>query len=535
MAATQRRHSGCSAANGRSSLHGTETIGTVADKHLSSERSGRHLRVVPDNTQSALWDSRELDRLARLRQLAIETDAPGDAIRLIDGASTADEAIELLTDAGFMPTEAESGEGLLSWFAPLLEPGSDQVQAEICGSEFIAELRRAAPPNLDVAEVLGDIIEGFAAHRRPEALAMMRVLSVIGPAPVKVLAATAAAQLVREGLADAPWAAGLGVPAVGRCFGYTDIYGEQRSMVISFRYGRKAHALVVLIDYLLGGGIKDCYVADYTESLRTEYQKIGRDPEIIFSDLDATDAHGILTRALAHKPCPAEPDQVEDVEACIELLRARVAILPAAGAGPKAAAPKRTAGPKYIHRVKVTLRGAKPPIWRRFEVASDITLQRLHRVIQIAFEWQDYHLHVFDTAAGRYGIPDPDGELDIRNDASKKLSAVADWPGDRIRYTYDFGDWWELDIVVEAVLPAEAGLRYPRCTGGRRAAPPEDCGGVWGYADLLNILADQRHEEHQARLEWLGLETAAGFDPGAFDSDAVNLDLAVMSRVLVKA
>jgi hypothetical protein len=123
----------------------------VADKHLSSERSGRHLRVVPDNTQSALWDSRELDRLARLRQLAIETDAPGDAIRLIDGASTADEAIELLTDAGFMPTEAESGEGLLSWFAPLLEPGSDQVQAEICGSEFIAELRRAAPPNLDVA------------------------------------------------------------------------------------------------------------------------------------------------------------------------------------------------------------------------------------------------------------------------------------------------------------------------------------------------------------------------------------------------
>ena len=523
-------------------------MASVADKHLSSERPGRHLRVVPDDAQSALWDSRELDRLARLRQLAVATDAPGDAIRLIDGAATADEAIELLTDAGFMPTEAESGEGLLSWFAPLLERGSDQMQAEICGSEFIAELRRAAPPNLDVADVLSDIIEGFAAHRRPEALAMMRVLAAIGPAPVRTLAAAAAAQMVSDGQTDPPWAAGLGFPTVGRCFGYTDIYGEQRSMVITFRYGRKAHALIVLIDYLLGGGIKDCYVADYTESLRGQYQKLGGDPEIVFSDLDPREAHAILTRALVYEPCPVEPDQVEDVEACIELLRARVAVLPAAasaapqvdksrlaaGAGPKAAAPRRSAGPKYIHRVKATLRGAKPPIWRRFEVTSDTTLQRLHRVIQVGFEWQDYHLHVFDTAAGRYGIPDPDGELDIRNDANKKLSAVADWPGDRIRYTYDFGDWWELDIVVEAVLPAEAGLRYPRCTGGRRAAPPEDCGGVWGYADLLNILADPRHEEHQARLEWLGIQTAAEYDAGAFDCEVVNLDLASMSRVLIK-
>jgi len=152
--------------------------------------------------------------------------------------------------------------------------------------------------------VLGDIIEGFAAHRRSEALAMMRVLAAIGPAPVRTLAATAAAQMVSDGQADPPWAAGLGFPAVGRCFGYTDIYGEQRSMVITFRYGRKAHALVVLIDYLLGGGIKDCYVADYTESLRGQYQKLGGDPEIVFSDLDPREAHAILTRALVYEPCP---------------------------------------------------------------------------------------------------------------------------------------------------------------------------------------------------------------------------------------
>ena len=181
---------------------------------------------------------------------------------------------------------------------------------------------------------------------------MMRVLAAVGPAPsCGRMAANAAAQMVSDGQADLPWAAGLGFPRSGRCFGYTDIYGEQRSMVITFRYGRKAHALVVLIDYVLGGGIKDCYVADYTESLRGQYQKLGGDPEIVFSDLDAAEAHAILTQALVYEPCPVEPDQVEDVEDCIELLRARVAVLPGQPAGQpgakleRAASPRRSGGP----------------------------------------------------------------------------------------------------------------------------------------------------------------------------------------------
>jgi hypothetical protein len=520
----------------------------VPNKRPASAQSGRHLRAVPDDAQAALWDTRELDRLARLRQLAIETGAPADAIQLIDKAATADEAIDTLTEAGFMPTEAESAEGMLSWFAPLLEPGCERLQAEICGSEFIGELRRAAPPNLDVADVLRDLIESFAEQRSPEALAMMRVLTAVGPVELRALAANAAAQMVLDGLADMPWAAGLGSPTPGRCFGYIDIYGEQRSMVMTFRYGRKAHALVVLIDYLLGGGIKDCYVADYTDSLRDEYRKIGRDPEIVYSDLDGAEARAILIHALSCEPCPAEPDQIEDIGDYLDLLLARVAVLPVAaspvdeagsakatpGGRPQARAPKRSAGPRNIHRIKVTLRGAKPPIWRRFEVPSDITLRRLHRVIQAGFGWLDYHLHLFETPAGLYGMPDPDDDLAIRSDANKKLSAVADWPGDRIRYTYDFGDNWDLDIVVEAVLPAEPGSAYPRCTGGRRAAPPEDCGGVWGYADLLNVLATPQHEEHEARLFWLGIQTAAEYDPDAFDRDVVNIDLASMSKVLIK-
>ncbi|HSR86753.1 MAG TPA: plasmid pRiA4b ORF-3 family protein [Streptosporangiaceae bacterium] len=517
----------------------------TAKRPPSVAKAARHLRAVPDDAQAALWDSSELHRLAKLRQLAMETGAPGAAIRLIDKAATAKDAMIMLAEAGFMASEADADDELLSWFAPLLDSGCDPLEAELSGAEFIGELRRAAPPNLDIADVLAGIIADFAAARRPEALAMMRVLAAVAPARLRPLAAEAAARMVHDGLADVPWAADIGWPVPGRCFGYSDIYGAQHSMVLTFSYGADPHALVVLIDHMLGGGIKDCYFLSYTESIRREYQKVGRDPDVIFGDLDPGEARTILLQALEREPCPLEADQVRNVGNYLDLVLARIVTLPAPakqvrrprklapspGAAPNATAKRRAAG-KNIHRVKMTLRGIKPTIWRRFEVPSDVTLRRLHRVIQAGFGWQDYHLHVFETAGGRYGIPDPDGDDDTFNDSYKKLAAVADWPGDRVRYTYDFGDNWELDIVVEAVTPAEPGVAYPRCTGGRRAGPPEDCGGVGGYAEMLSVLANPRHEEHAARLWWLGIETAAEYDPEALDIDVINDDLT--RRVLIK-
>lgn len=165
------------------------------------------------------------------------------------------------------------------------------------------------------------------------------------------------------------------------------------------------------------------------------------------------------------------------------------------------------------YRLKIGLRGAKPPIWRRLQVPAAATLADLHHVIQVAFGWQDSHLHEFEAGRRRYAGSDVDGALD---EAGVRLAEVAG-AGGRLRYTYDFGDDWEHDILVEEVLPA-GGPGHAVCVAGRRAGPPEDCGGIWGHAELCAALADPGHPDHADRLDWLG----GGYDPAAFDKDAVN-------------
>ncbi|MFJ1550266.1 plasmid pRiA4b ORF-3 family protein [Streptomyces sp. NPDC088246] len=192
----------------------------------------------------------------------------------------------------------------------------------------------------------------------------------------------------------------------------------------------------------------------------------------------------------------------------------------------------RTAPGKVVHKIKVTLCGSRPPIWRRLEVPSNTTLQQLHHLIQTAFGWEDYHMWAFEIGHGRYGIADR--ELGIRSAASKRLDQITPSAGDRLGYTYDFGDDWEHDILVEAVTDAETGIAYPRCLTGRRACPPEDCGGMWGYDYLTEILADPGHEEHDDRLEWLGLDTAGQFDPAAFDLAEVNSALSGFAAIVIE-
>lgn len=175
-----------------------------------------------------------------------------------------------------------------------------------------------------------------------------------------------------------------------------------------------------------------------------------------------------------------------------------------------------------VYVIKVALRGARPPIWRRLRVPAAIRLPDLHHVIQAAFGWADDHLHLFEASGGLYtarpGEMGP-GWHDERRIRLVDLAA----PGERIRYEYDFGDSWEHDIVVESVEEPD-GVRHAVCLAGRRAGPPEDCGGVPGYAWLCDVLADPAHPDHQERLEWLGYH----HDPTAFDRERVNQSLAAL-------
>lgn len=171
--------------------------------------------------------------------------------------------------------------------------------------------------------------------------------------------------------------------------------------------------------------------------------------------------------------------------------------------------------------LKLSLRGvSKPPVWRRLLVPADMRLDRLHDVIQTSIGWTDTHLHVFSTAAGDYGVPDP--ELGFRNERSARLGQFLKQPGDRIQYAYDFGDGWDHDIVLEKRLDPNPEAQIAVCLAGKGACPPEDCGGPWGYADLKETLDDPRHDDHADMLDWLGLDSAENFDPAACDLVEIN-------------
>lgn len=203
----------------------------------------------------------------------------------------------------------------------------------------------------------------------------------------------------------------------------------------------------------------------------------------------------------------------------------------------EAAAAGDTAVEPAVLRLKIGLRGAKPPIWRRVLVPSTIPLSELHHVIQLLFGWEGYHLHLFSSGDGysgtRYGPAEPSGPLGMIGDESIDESTVAlgallQHAGDRLTYLYDFGDDWFHDIVLEQVDDLRTAPELPRCTGGRGAAPAEDSGGVWGWASLVAAVNDPAHPEHEDLREWFGLRPGETVDPRAFDVTETDAALAVL-------
>jgi hypothetical protein len=182
----------------------------------------------------------------------------------------------------------------------------------------------------------------------------------------------------------------------------------------------------------------------------------------------------------------------------------------------KAAAQKQGAAAGVLC-LKITLRHIKPPIWRRVLMPGRMTLSDLHLAIQATMGWGDDHMHGFDVNGEQYG--DPSMMDDVVSERRLTLNALIKNGVARFTYTYDFGDDWEHDILIEKAAPAHTAKVFPACIGGKRNCPPEDCGGAWGYADLLSILADQANPRHEDMREWLGED----FDPEAFsvaDADA---------------
>jgi Plasmid pRiA4b ORF-3-like protein len=180
-----------------------------------------------------------------------------------------------------------------------------------------------------------------------------------------------------------------------------------------------------------------------------------------------------------------------------------------------------------IVQIKVKLLGvSKPPVWRRLQLRADTRLDRLHEIIQAAFGWQDYHMHCFTCGPEEFGVPDPDlGHADERR---VSLGELIGGVGDRLRYTYDFGDDWQHEITIEDLLDANPDTHYPVLVAAKGACPPEDCGGPWGYAELKETLANPSHEQHQDMLDWLGLDNASEFDPAAaITTDDIEEELAL--------
>jgi len=181
-------------------------------------------------------------------------------------------------------------------------------------------------------------------------------------------------------------------------------------------------------------------------------------------------------------------------------------------------APKKPAGelaPALALRLRVTLLNVEPPVWREVLVPVDLTFAQLHKVLQAAMGWEDDHMHEFEVGEDRIGPPAPQdffaGDEPPRDERKTRLGEILD--GHRkFRYWYDFGDDWWHAIEIRKSAPDEGS--GPRLLAGEGACPPEDCGGPYGYADLLQALADPKHPEHRELREWAG-----DFDPRRFDFD----------------
>ncbi|MBR0670486.1 plasmid pRiA4b ORF-3 family protein [Neoroseomonas soli] len=180
-----------------------------------------------------------------------------------------------------------------------------------------------------------------------------------------------------------------------------------------------------------------------------------------------------------------------------------------------------------ICTLRIELCDSDPLIWRLVEVPTSITLKALHEVIQAAMGWFDYHLWEFTIGQRRFGLPmDEDWGTEPRIEARKvRLREILAPRKTTMTYVYDFGDGWEHRLILTNIRQGEPGIDYPRYVAGEGNAPPEDCGGIPGFYEKLDIAADPTHPEHDDIKEWLG-----DYDPNVIDALQIEISLGRIAK-----
>lgn len=181
----------------------------------------------------------------------------------------------------------------------------------------------------------------------------------------------------------------------------------------------------------------------------------------------------------------------------------------------------RRIGQPLVYQMKVTLLGVRPPIWRRFQIRGDSTFYQLHLVLQTLMGWKNYHLYQFDVAGVEFSDPVTAAEFGSKNAEQVRLDYFLQNNINAFLYEYDFCDGWRHEVVIEQQLPLVNAESSSLCLAGERACPPENSGGVKGYATLLQVIADPDRREQAKQL----LPADGGFDPEAFDVGQTNLAL----------
>jgi hypothetical protein len=182
--------------------------------------------------------------------------------------------------------------------------------------------------------------------------------------------------------------------------------------------------------------------------------------------------------------------------------------------------------PERVFTLRVTVAGCHPRIWRRLAVRESMWLSRLHDSLQVAFDWFDYQTHVFSFDELRFGNPVKRDETVIEDDRDVTLGDVDLGTRERFTYGYHFGESWQVDLKVEKTGPLEKGVRYPICLAGERAGPPEDCGGLEAFHDMLACLKEPNTDLGREWREWVGPD----YDPAVCELEKINKSLRKLGK-----